>query len=136
MKRIIALLAFGIYFQSFSLSIPGSVIGENTSINPNEIIRYRLPFVSDQLSYVNGGVTFTYPFTFLNNPRVTVSVELPFGTPFDPTILYTAIIESNTTTSAIIRVNKAAYDGVTLTTIAEAATNEVVVTIFALENPF
>lgn len=129
MRRIIFLLSLIIYSYNFCApSIPGSVIGE--LLLPDDIIRYRLQFTQDKAFYVNGGLTFTFPFTFPNTPRVLTSAE---GI-FDPTIAYTVEIESVSTTNVIIRVHRIAYDGISTTTVAEASNDEVIVTIFALSS--
>lgn len=131
MKRIIACLLIIISQHTYSQPVPGSVIGER--LLANDIIRYRLQFVQDKTSYINGGLTFAFPFTFSNNPRVLVSVE---GI-FDPLTTYTTVIESISTTNVTVRVSKIVYDGITTTTVAEAGTGEVIVTMLAIEDyPF
>jgi len=106
----------------------GSLIGEASF--PNDILRYRLQFVVDRLLYSAGGITVVYPFTFSTSPQVYALVELL--DPFDPEVAYTATVTSNLIGSVTIQVNKLVYDGATLTTISEASTNEVAVSILAI----
>jgi hypothetical protein len=105
------------------------------ALNANDIIRHRLQFVSDDASYVSGGTTFIYPFTFDNTPIISVSLQL--GTAlFDPQTTYSAIVTDNLTGSCTVRVTKAVDTGVGITDITEASNDEVIVTIFTVEDPF
>lgn len=127
MKRIIILLILLGHCQHFyAFLTSGSLIGEN--VEPNDIVRYRVQFVEDRVLYTNGGLTYLYPFSFLTTPQVIVSVELLAS--FNPAITYVPIIEISSSSSVIIRVNKITDNGIN-TTVTEAATNEVLVNIFA-----
>lgn len=78
--------------------------------------------------YVNGGLTFTFNNTFNNIPRVLVTVQLV--SPASPTTTYSAVITAISTTSVTVMVYDISNGG----TVAEAATNEVDVTMFAIDN--
>ncbi len=130
MKRIIASLFLGILFQCYSIPVPGSMIWE--SLDSNDIIRHRLQFVSDRALYAAGGVVFTYPFSFSNPPIINVSLQSPGAA--DPSITYSAIVSNNSLGSCTIFVTKAFNsEGVTIT---EGATDEVLVSIFSVVDPF
>lgn len=133
MKRIIALLFLGMCSASYPITVPGSMIWE--AIETDQIVRTRLQFVNDQAPYINGGLTFVYPFTFPNDPRVIVSIELGNGIPFDPAIVYSAVATLTLTNQCRVFVTKAT-EVAGVVTITEASTNEVIVTLLAIEYPF
>ena len=82
----------------------------------------------DNASYVNGGLTFTYPpGLFSITPTIRVSLE-ENGTAYSTSQVFVPQITSSSATSVTIRVNL-----VTTATIAEAANDEVTVHIFAIE---
>lgn len=89
----------------------------------------QVPYVSEQRFYISGGLVYTYPVSFTNIPNVQVSITLV--NPPTPGDTYTAVIAPlPTNTSATILVYKVSSGG----TVAEAATSEVLVTIFAFSN--
>lgn len=127
MKRIISLLALCIATQTFTIPTTGSVIGEY--LETNSIHRVRLQFSSEPLPYTNGGVQFVYPFTFSSPPLLLVSIR---DLAVSPNTIYSASIRINTPTDATIFVYRTIDSGDGLTVI-EADSNEVAVTIFALD---
>lgn len=129
MKRFIGLfLIYTLMYHSCNAFNNGSLIGEATQ--PNDVLRYRLQFVTDRQLYTSGGITVNYPFNFADKPCVYVSVELVNA--FDPQITYDATVTSNLVGSAVIQVNKLVYDGATLTTISEAPSGDVFVSVLAI----
>lgn len=133
MKYIATLFALIISLPIFCFNpVPGSILGE--LLFPNDIVRYRLQYVTDEDFYTNGGLTFTFPFTFPNPPRVYVSV---FSAAFSPSITYVATIQSITTTDTTIRVNKITDTGGGVTTVTEALNGDnAFIMILAIEDPF
>ncbi len=86
------------------------------------------PCFIDVASYVNGGVTFTYPVgLFSTAPTIRVSLE-GNTTAYSTSQVFVAEITTNSATSTTIRVNL-----VTTSTITEASNNEVTVHIFSIE---
>jgi len=87
-----------------------------------------IPYFLDNASYVNGGVTFTYPAgLFSTTPTIRVSLE-ENATVYSTSQVFVAHITSSSATSVTIRVNL-----VTTSTISEASNNEVTVHINAIE---
>ena len=85
-------------------------------------------FVTNRQDYINGGLTFMYNTPFTNIPRVLITIELNNAPSLTET--YSAVISLNSTSSVTILVYKISNGG----TVAEAASNEVKVTIFAVDN--
>ncbi len=62
-------------------------------------------WVKDKKSYVNGGVTFTYPDGFFSSaPHVFVTLELT-GMSYSDGITVTPLITANSNSSTTVRVN-------------------------------
>lgn len=78
--------------------------------------------------YTNGGLTFTFNNAFTSTPRVLVTVQLVNAA--SPTTTYSAVITAVSTTSVTVLVYNISNGG----TVAEAATNEVNVTMFAIDD--
>jgi len=91
------------------------------SITPAAVAVNRQP-------YTNGGLTFTFNNPFTNTPRVLVTVQLINAA--SPTTTYSAVITAVSTTSVTVMVYNISNGG----TVAEAATNEVNVTMFAIDD--
>lgn len=80
---------------------------------------------SGSVSYVNGGVTFTFPTDlFTENPTIIVSVS---SETYSSSGTLTALVTALDTTSATVRVNVG-----TLTAIGEAETDSVMVHVWAV----
>ena len=89
-------------------------------LDTDHVSRVQARFYSDALSYVNGGITITYPTSFFNNtPSILITIELT-GLAYSTEQLVVAEVTANSATSAMVRVN--VYDGLV---ISEAATGDV-----------
>lgn len=123
MKRIIAFFCISMFSFINIDARTGNTIGTFSGA------RRCLQTNYDAYNYENGGLTVFYdafpPFDI--QPRVVVSIQLNENSSLtDP---YMAVITANTTTEAIIKVYKLSGGVVT-----EAVTDEVIVTIFVVEN--
>ncbi|HSC25160.1 MAG TPA: hypothetical protein VLB80_03015 [Candidatus Babeliales bacterium] len=120
MKHI-AILTILLIMQTFTCSGVMSVVTVTATITTDESIeRFPAYVVSDQVSYVNGGLVFTYPTDiFTVAPTIRVAIETPAHV---STITYTAEITLNSALSATITVYK--IDSGVQT---EAANGEVIV---------
>ncbi len=84
--------------------------------------RVEVNFYSGSLSYVNGGITFTYPASFFSMvPSILITIELA-GLAYSAGQLVMAEVSVNSTTSATVRVN--VFDGLT---VSEAASGDVII---------
>lgn len=112
-------------------NVIAQMVGVTTQVatNGSATIYSNTPFVTDSASYVNGGVTFTYPVgTFTTVPTVQVSVEL-LGATYATNQVYTAMVTANSASSTTVMVN---FDN--NGPITEAATGDVTVYIRANGN--
>ena len=127
MKKIILSLLLLFASQMWLFCVPVNNEGTMTALVeliPSYITnRTPLQFALGQSSYVNGGVTFTYSIE--TNTLITTGIQLTGSS--DPNAIYSAVVSAQAFQQATIKVFKAVA-GV----VSEAATNEVVVTIFAL----
>jgi len=85
-------------------------------------------FITNRQDYTNGGLTFAYNTPFNNIPRVLITIELNNAP--SPTDTYSAVISANSTTSVTVLVYKISNGG----TVVEASSNEVKITMFAVDN--
>jgi len=130
MKRIYAILLLCAFVNNYPLPQHGALTGE--IFGSNFIGNFRISFATDKALYTNGGLTINYPITFINTPIVNISIQL-LGA-FDPAITYVPLVLTNLTTSATIVVNRITYDSNTqITTVEEAATNEVAIHIWSVD---
>jgi hypothetical protein len=94
-------------------------------VGPGSIEYYTAFWYSESASYVNGGVTFTFPTNlFLQAPKVVVSV---FDGTYSALSTVSPIITAISATSVTVRVNTG-----TLLNIGEAATDAFTVHIWAV----
>ena len=104
-----------------------------TVINSDSIQMSDLNYVSDEQTYVTGGVTFTYPVgLFSVAPFINVSIQPT--TVHGNTQTFTVEISANSATSATIKV----YHLVTnagLVEISEAAAGSVTIYFLAIADP-
>lgn len=92
---------------------------------PGRFNQAEIAYVSDAKSYVNGGVTFTYPKDmFKTSPTIIVSVEL-INIEYAAEEIVMAIIVSNDAYETIVRVNR-------LPLGIEACTDDVIVHLHAI----
>jgi hypothetical protein len=127
MKKINIFLT--LLFGPQSLLFPVAVNNEGITTALVEVIpsyittRSPLQFAIGQAPYANGGLTFTYSIE--NNTLVTTGIQLTGLS--DPNAIYSAVVSAAAFQQTTITVYKAVA-GV----VSEAATNEVIVTIFAI----
>lgn len=94
-------------------------------ISPGSVENGTAYWYSDSASYVNGGLTFTFPTgLFVQKPNIHITVAVNSYSSLN-TVSYVVTQVSNT--SVTVRVNVG-----TLLTIGEAATNQVTVYIWAI----
>lgn len=132
--KIIKLFAAIIIFESI-ICYGAMTIGFITrmTITGNRMEQDILHYAIEGQSYVNGGLTFTYPIgLFPQAPIVTVSLQPNIVIPMDTT--YVAEITTNSATSTMITVKKAVTT-LGVVSLAEAPTNDVTVYLQALEDP-
>ncbi len=134
MKRII--IALILLTNAHTLLIGSEFPTNGTIIAIREVIavgvdsRIPLIFQDDRQDYVNGGLTFNYDGIWTTIPRVLVTIELV--NPASPTDTYSAVISSNSAASTTVLVYKISNGGA----VVEAASGEVKVTMFAIQNFF
>ncbi len=118
-------------FLTIGFHCKGAVTGNIErfeSISDGVIQNSEMLYFLDSASYVNGGVTFTYPLgLFSITPTIRVSLEENM-TAYSTSQVFVPHITSSSATSVTVRVNL-----VTTATIAEAASDEITVHIFAIE---
>jgi len=130
MKYINIFFLIGILSPSFCYGqqVHGFIM--QTIVTPDSVQRSNLNYVSDEQTYVTGGVTFTYPVgLFSVAPFVNISIQPT--TPHGNTQTFTAEISANSASSATVKV----YHLVTnagLVEISEAATGSVIIHFFAI----
>lgn len=97
-------------------------------VAPGIISDFAMPLLADSANYTSGGVTFTFPSgTFSSTPTVRVTIIASSST---GNVAYVAYIVSVDQNSVTIKVTKIGVLGLSLF-VQEAATDEVVVSIFA-----
>ena len=132
MKKIIIGTLFLVtsYTYSSEFMIKGPIIRDGNFLGIQVISHERFMYASDRQDYVSGGLTFDYGGIWDKIPRVVATVELTG--PASATDTYTVVISSNSANSTTILVYKISAGG----TVTEAASGEVKVTIFAVQNPY
>lgn len=130
MKRIILIILFITNYNvyCFESEREGTINFITSPLGQGAISIVPTSFITNRQDYINGGLTFTFDTPFNNIPRVLITIEL--NNPSSPTTTYSAVISSNSAASVTVLVYKISNGG----TVAEAATNEVKVTIFAVDN--
>lgn len=99
------------------------MLNEEVIIAPGVVQSRILPFYASSASYVNGGLTFTYPTNFFNEaPNVCISIQ---SSSFVNSVL-SARISSNSATSTTVVVNAG-----TLLSLGEILTGTATVHIWA-----
>jgi hypothetical protein len=132
MKKIIvgALLLVSPYIYSSEFMITGPIIRDGNFLGVQVISHQRFLYASDRQDYVSGGLTFDYGGIWDKIPRVVATVELTNTA--SATDTYTAVISANSASSTTILVYKISAGG----GVVEAASGEVKVAIFAVQNPY
>jgi hypothetical protein len=127
LSNFFCLIAFLI--QNLSYAIQGPIVQE-LIINAGLTEFTEAGYYTDDLGYINGGLTINFPAgLFSLPPNVTISVRLVGGSvDYLPTEAYIPMLISVSNASVIIRVNIVSNGG----TVAEAATNSVRVAIHAI----
>lgn len=123
-------LLYFLFLSTISFYSEGVVTGRLSTFisNPSGFQSSLTPYCIDTASYVNGGVTFTYPAgLFSATPTIRVSLE-ENTTAYSTSQVFVAEITVNSATATTIRVNL-----VTTSSITEASSDEVTVHIFAIE---
>ena len=125
------LTGFALLFLIISFHCKGFVtcnIERFESVADGLLQNSEILYFIDNASYVNGGVTFTYPVgLFSITPTIRVSLE-ENTTAYSTSQVFVPHITTSSATSVTIRVNL-----VTTATITEASNDEVIVHIFAIE---
>ncbi|RTL06979.1 hypothetical protein EKK58_02240 [Candidatus Dependentiae bacterium] len=114
-------------FLSIVFLIKADLSGPITSqiIDPGSVQYSAAYWYSESKSYVNGGVTFTFPTNlFLQTPTVVASISIGSYSIFTT---YSCVITSISSNSVTVRVNTG-----TLLTIGEAPTNSCTVNVWAI----
>jgi hypothetical protein len=125
-KKFFLYLLFTNYFSCYG-DISGYMEAIEVLVPGREDI-LQIPYFSGSASYVNGGVTFMYPAgLFSSTPSLRISIEENV-TNYSNSQVFVPFITSSTTSSVTVRVNL-----VTSLTVSEAATDEIIVHIFANE---
>lgn len=125
---LIFLLIINHHTYCFEFERDGTINFITSPLGQGAISIVPTPFLTNRQDYVNGGLTFTFNTPFTNIPRVLITVELNNAPTATDT--YAAVISANSTSSVTVLVYKVSNGG----TVTEAATNEVKVTIFAVDN--
>jgi hypothetical protein len=126
MKKITCILITLIAIQTSSY-ISAMTLTESTglTISANKVERFPVHFVFGSQLYTAGGTTFIYPTNaFTGTPAVYITVEAAAHADNET---YTTEISTNDALSATVKVYKISSGG----TIAEAATNEITICLFA-----
>ncbi len=80
----------------------------------------------EKLNYTSGGLTFTFPTNLFSSPPIILVTHKLNGA-YSAGTSFAACIESSDATQAVVRI-----DLITSSTVAEAATNDVTVSLVAI----
>src|ERR1700738_3854825 len=96
MKRLLIIMIAVLHSQSFmSHAMITGLTQQTIIISPTQTSMSMVPFASDTQSYVNGGITFTYPAgLFTQAPYVVIAVQLT-GLPYSTSQQVTTVITSH-----------------------------------------
>jgi hypothetical protein len=99
------------------------VLDWSTNLGTTHVSRAAAFFYEDKISYVNGGITVTYPVgLFTSAPMITLALELT-GLTYLVTQLVSAQVTANSATSTTIRVNVFNLTGLLGTELATGGVN-------------
>lgn len=99
---------------------------KETNPAPGVIQTKMASFCEEMKDYVSGGVTYNYsPGLFSGAPNVKVGIQLK-NLAYSSGLIVSPVITANTTTQTTVRVNVG-----TTSSVAEAATDDVIVHLFA-----
>ncbi len=121
----IAVFSFCVLISSLMQAEVAGPLLSRMEIRPGRFKQAQIAYVSDAKSYVNGGITFTYPKrTFKTAPSVTVSIEL-VNLEYVAEEIVMPTITFNDKDETVVRVNR-------LPLGIEACTDDVIVHIHAI----